>query len=103
MTDCEDGPSMRALVDTGASVRRIVDVVRTRLADPECRVTIQYITDAGWLFCAETTRGAVIRSSWGDERVETLVELFDKFIEAVEHSEGINGRRGPRPAAEAAQ
>ena len=87
-----DEPAFRAMVDTGASVRYIVAYIREYLNDPECYVEIRFVTGFGWLGEVHTTRGATIRSSYGDEMIETLVELFDKLMACAKRSEEANGR-----------
>lgn len=92
-----DNPSLRAMVDTGASVRRIVAHVREQLNDPEARVNISYLSHGGWHGAIETTRGATIRvgclHEHAAEEIDTLAEMFEQLVAAVEHSEEINGRR----------
>jgi hypothetical protein len=98
-----DPPALRIMVDTGASARRITAYVRELLADPEARVNISYLSHGGWHGAVETTRGATIKvgclNGYAEPEIDTLAELFERLVAAVEHSEEINGRRGTEGSA----
>jgi len=87
-----DKPTLCSMVDTGVSVRRITEFIRHMISDPEANITIQYNTILGWTASVETTRGTVIRSSYGDEEIATLACLFEQLVAAAGESERSNGR-----------
>ena len=79
----------KEMVDTGNSVRRIVDHVRERLqgTGEDASVLIEYSTTFGWVAVITVGTGAMLRSGCGhvhgQEPIETLVELFEHIDASI--------------------
>jgi len=84
-----DKPTLRDMVNDGASVRRIVDYIREQLKEGgrECNVVIEYSITRSWTAVVELDTGAVLRVGCGQvhgaEPIDTLVELVDRIEAAV--------------------
>lgn len=81
--DMPDKPTLRELTDTGASVQRIVEYVRTRLKQPERRVEIRFGVmgdkwDAGLGRHEDCVSGPL------GEPNDTLVGLLDSIVEDID-------------------
>jgi hypothetical protein len=85
-----DKPNIRSMVDTGASVKRIVDYIHERLkgTGKDATVTIEYSTTFGWMAIISVDTGATLNSGCGlvhdQEPIETLVELFDHIDKSLD-------------------
>jgi len=98
-----DAPTVRAMVDTGASVKRIVAYVHERLKGTckDATVIIDYSTMSGWGAVIEVGTGAILRSGCGlvhaQEPIDTLVELFDHIDKSIDRYWELNTPEEPKP------
>lgn len=90
------------MVDTGASVKRIVAYVHERLQETgkEASVCVEYSTTFGWTAVIEVGTGAILRSGCGlvheQEPIDTLVELFDHIDKSIDRYWELNSPEGTK-------